>query len=93
MPGPKPKYQPEFETEEIAEAHRIARQRNAPSSQVQRAKMVLILSEHPDISHEALAQAVGLRPRAVMKWRKRWATQGFSLFDQPRSGRPPVFSP
>ena len=59
MPGPKPKYQPEFETEEIAEARRIARQRTAPSSHVHRAKMVVILSEHPDISHERLAQAVG----------------------------------
>ena len=93
MPGPKPKYQPQFETEEIAEARRIARQRTAPSSQVHRAKMVVVLSEHPDISHKVLAQGVGMHPRTVMKWRKRWAVQGFSLLDQPRSGRPPVFSP
>ena len=93
MPGPKPKYQPEFETEEIAEARRIARQRTAPSSHVHRAKMVVILSEHPDMSHERLAQAVGVHPRTVMKWRKRWSVEGFSLLDQPRSGRPPGFFP
>ena len=87
MPGPKPKYQPQFEAKEIAVARRIARQRSAPSSQVQRAKMVLVLSEQPDISHEALAQAVGLHPRTVMKWRKRWVAQGLSLLDQPRRPR------
>ena len=93
MPGPKPKYQPRFAAEEITEARRIARQRNAPSSQVQRAKMVLILSEHPDISHETLAGEVGMHPNTVKKWRKRWVAQGFTLLDQPRSGRPPRFSP
>ena len=76
MPGPKPKYQPQFKTEGIAEAGRIARQRTAPSFLVHRAKIVL--SEHPDISHERLAQAVGMHLRTVMKWRKRWAVQGFS---------------
>ena len=50
--------------------------------------MVLVLSEHPDISHERLAQGVGMHPRTVMKWRKRWAIEGFSLLDRPRSGRP-----
>ncbi len=93
MPGPKPKYQPESEREEIAEARRIPRQRTAPSSHVHRAKMVVTLSAHLDISHERLAQAVGVHPRTVMKWRKRWSVEGFSLLDQPRSGRPPFFFP
>lgn len=93
MPGPKPKYQPEFKPEEMAEARRIARQRTAPSSVVYRAKLVVILSDHPDMSHEKVARAVGLHPRTVIKWRKRWALEGFSLLDRPRSGRPPIFPP
>lgn len=93
MHGPKRRYRPQFEAEEIAEAQRIARQRNAPSSQVQRAKMVLILVDQPNISHEALAGEVGIHPTTAKKWRKRWAESGFTLLDRPRSGRPPVFSP
>lgn len=93
MSGPGPKYQPCFTQEEVAQARRLSRKLTAPSGQVQRAKMVLILSETPKIPNAALARQIGLHVNTVRKWRRRWATQGFCLVDEPRSGRPAVFSP
>ena len=90
MPGPQPKYQPSFTVEEVAQARKIARQLKAPSAYVWRARMVLSLSEHPSITQEALTREAGTHPNIVKKWRKRWATQDFSLEDRLRSGRPPV---
>jgi len=49
MPGPKPKHQPQFTPEEIAQAKQKARQHTAPSAEVLRAKRVLILQEEPKI--------------------------------------------
>jgi hypothetical protein len=36
---------------------------------------------------------VGLDDETVYKWRRRWATQEWSLQDAPRPGRPGSFSP
>jgi transposase len=93
MPGPKPKHQPQFTPEEIAQAKQKARQHTAPSAEVLRAKRVLILQEEPKIGNAAVAKRLGTHANTVWKWRKRWATEGFTLEDRPRSGRPPVFSP
>ena len=93
MSGPEPKYRPRFTQEEIAQARRLARRLKAPSAEVQRAKMVLVLLETPKITNAALARRIGIHINTVRKWRKRWSTQGLSLEDEPRSGRPPVFSP
>jgi transposase len=93
MPGPKPKHQPQFTPEEIAQAKQKARQHTAPSAEVLRAKRVLILQEEPKIGNAAVAKRLGTHANTVWKWRKRWATEGFTLEDRPRSGRPPVFPP
>ena len=53
MPSPYPQYQPEFTSEELAQARQVIRQHNAPHTLVVRAKMVLILSEAPKIGNAA----------------------------------------
>ena len=93
MPSPYPQYQPEFTPEELAKAQQVIRQHNAPHALVVRAKMVLILSEAPKIGNAALADEAGIHYNTAWKWRKRWATDGFRLTDDPRSGRPSIFSP
>lgn len=93
MSGPLPHYQPRFTEAQVAQAQSIIRQHNAPQSQVQRAKMVVALAEHPAIGNQQLADRGGVSSPTAQKWRKRWVEEGFTLDDLPRSGRPPTFSP
>ena len=93
MSGPQPQYQPRFTQAQIDQAQKLIRQRNAPHTKVQRAKMVLALAEAPSLSHQKLADAAGVSHPTAQKWRKRWVEEGFSLDDHQRSGRPPDFSP
>ncbi len=93
MPSPYPQYQPEFTSEELAQARQVIQQHNAPHTLVVRAKMVLILSEAPKIGNAALADRAGVHYNTAWKWRKRWASGEFRLTDAPRSGRPSDFSP
>lgn len=93
MPLPKPWHQPHFTEEQVAAARRLAAKRSAPLRQVVRARLTLALAEHPDHSHEQIAAECGVDRDTVYKWRRRWATQGWSLDDAPRSGRPRTFSP
>jgi hypothetical protein len=60
---------------------------------VQRFRLVLVLHEHPDLSHEAAARLVGLSSRQVQRWRRRWATGDFDIGDRDGRGRKPTFSP
>ena len=93
MPLPKPHYQPQFTPEQLAEARKVAAQHSAPIGQVRRARLALVLAEHPDLSHAEIGARCGLREQTVYKWRRRWTTAGFSLTDAPRSGRPRAFPP
>ncbi len=93
MSGPLPQYQPRFTKAQLAKAQKIIRQRNAPQSQVQRAKMVVALAENKAIGNQRLADRAGVSSSTAQKWRKRWTEEGFTLEDLPRSGRPPTFSP
>lgn len=65
-----------------------ARQLNGRHARVQRARLVLILHQQPAISSPAAARQLGRSASWVRKWRRRWATQGFSLGEAPRPGRP-----
>lgn len=56
---------------------------------MRRAQLVLVLHGQPWISSPAAARQLGRSVAWVRKWRKRWATQGFSLEDAPRPGRRP----
>jgi hypothetical protein len=78
MPLPKPHYQPQFTAAQLAEARKVAAQHSAPVAQVRRARLALTLAADDE---------------TVYKWRRRWATQGWSLTDAPRSGRPRGFPP
>jgi hypothetical protein len=93
MPLPLPHYQPQFTPEHLAVARKVAAQTSAPLRAVQRARLALLLAAHPDWSHNQIGAACGLREQTVYKWRRRWTTQGFSLDDAPRSGRPLGFPP
>lgn len=89
----RPEYTPSFSEQDIIAAQEICRKRNAPYVQVQRASLALFLHEHPNSYSVEAARALRLHEQTVRKWRKRWAEQGFSIQDEPRSGRPRRFSP
>jgi len=93
MRGPLPWYQPKFSTSEIRQAEAIVRRRHAPYAQVRRARLALELARNPAGSSRQIGLRLSLHAETVRKWRKRWATEGFSLEDKPRSGRPKSFSP
>jgi len=88
-----PEFNPTFADEEIQKAREICRRRNAPHVQVRRAQLALFLHEHPGAFSSEAASALGMHEQTVRKWRKRWAQVGFTLQDDPRSGRPRRFSP
>jgi hypothetical protein len=58
---------------------------------VQRARLVLLLHEQPDLRSPQAARRLGQSTAWVCKWRQRWVEQGFSLQDAPRPGRPSPF--
>jgi transposase len=91
--GCSPQSHSTFTTEQLAEARQIARAHHAPYVQVQRAKMMLHLAEHPLVSNRELAELLGVHRNMVSKWRSRWAKGDIRLEDEPRSGCPPTFTP
>ena len=93
MPLPKPLHQPRFTAEQLAEARRVVASHSAPQIHVRRARLALVLAEHPELSHKEIGARCGCDDQTVYKWRKRWASQGWSLDDAPRPGRPRGFSP
>jgi transposase len=63
-----------------------------PYFEVQRAKMILLAAE--GWSNDAIARSLRTPREVVSLWRKRFFEQRLAgLEDQPRSGRPRVFSP
>jgi transposase-like protein len=93
MRGPAPEFQPVFSRQERQQVQELLRRRNAPYSQIRRAKLAELLAARPDISSPEAARLLGVHEQFVRKWRRRWAKKGFGLEDLPRSGRPRVFSP
>jgi len=71
----------------------LARSSSAPHREVLRAKLTLVVVEQPEITHTEAGKRCGLQRHTVYSWRRRWAEEGWSLQDAPRSGRPRVFSP
>ena len=93
MPGPSPHYRPDFPDDFLAEARRLVAARTAASHLRQRARLVLLLREHPSASNVDIAASLGLHPNCVRRWRRRWAEGDLTLEDAPGRGRKPVFSP
>jgi len=91
--GPKPTFQPRFTPEQVAQARKVAARHTEAHVKVLRARMVIALAQHPDLSTPELARKVGVHEQTARKWRKRWATEGFRLEDRQRPGRKPGFSP
>ena len=93
MPGPAPTYQPTFSDEQIAHCQRLVRQQTAPQAQVYRAKLALLLHDHPALDNVTAGTHLGKHENWVRYWRRSWATDGFRLTDKPGRGRKPAFSP
>lgn len=93
MPPLAPIHRPQFTEEQLAHARQLAARTTAPHREVLRARLTLVLAAEPGLTHRQVATRAGLSPKTVEKWRRRWASEGWSLTDAPRSGRPPTFSP
>ena len=70
----------------------MAKQRHAPHSQVQRARLALLLYRRPAMPSPEAGRRLGQSTGWAYHWRRIWATEGFRLDDLPRSGRPRVYS-
>ena len=92
MPGPV-SARCTFPDDFVQDALDTVRRRTAAVQVVQRYRLVLLLQEQPSLRNEDAAAAVGLSPRQVQRWRRRWASGEFSVEDQPGRGRKPAFSP
>lgn len=79
--------------EQLALARKVAAARSAPHREVVRARLTLLLTGQPSLSHAQAARACGLSRDTVYEWRRRWSEDGWTLQDAPRSGRPRAFSP
>ena len=90
--GPPPEWQPRFSGKQIRLARAVARQRSAAHAAVQRAQLALLLRRYPRIRSPEAARRLGQSVDWVYRWRRLWATSGFTLKDKPRAGRPRVFS-
>jgi len=93
MPGPSPLYRPRFPDEFLTEARRLVAARTAASHLRQRARLVLLLHEHPALSNVEAGTRLDLHPNCIRRWRQRWAAGQFTLEDDAGRGRKPVFSP
>jgi hypothetical protein len=92
MRGPRP--EPcSFPEEFLQDALATVGRRTASVQEVQRFRLALLLHERPSLNHEDAAEMVGLSPRQVQRWRRRWVAGDFSVEDYPGRGRKPAFSP
>src|SRR5450432_2342490 len=90
MPGPlsKPCNFPDGLVQEaLAAVHR----RTVSVQVAQRFRLVLLLHRQSDLTNEAAADAVGLSPRQIQRWRSRWVAGDFTIEDLPGRGRKPAF--
>jgi hypothetical protein len=93
MRGPKPSHRPAFPAEFLAEAQALQGQRKISFQLRQRAALVCLLHQEPQISHPEAAATIHMPVDCVRRWRRRWALDDFSLEDKPGRGRKPDFSP
>jgi transposase len=85
-------YQIELSDDERARLEALARSYSSPHRDVVRAKIVLLAAG--GLSNEGIAVRLDTPRQIVSKWRKRFYEQRLpGLRDQPRTGRPPAFSP
>ena len=59
---------------------------------LKRARIVLLAAD--GVSTRAIAKEVGVQPRIVSLWRRRYADHGLDgLKDKPRPGKKPLYTP
>jgi transposase len=91
MPRNSP-FQIELSPAESDWLQRMAARYTSPYYSVVRAKIVLLAAQ--GLENQEIAQRLDLPRQVVSKWRKRFFDHRLEgLQDQPRSGRPPAFSP
>lgn len=93
MAGPAPTYRPTFAEAQVAECRALLRRHSAPQARVYRAKLALLLHEHPTLDNEAAGRALGKHANWVRYWRRAWVREGFRLTDKPGRGAKPTLSP
>lgn len=91
MPRKSP-YQIVLSVEERRKLEAIAAQYTSPYYIVVRAKIALMAAQGLD--NKTIGEKLSLPRQIVSKWRKRFFEQRLDgLYDRPRTGRPPAFSP
>jgi transposase len=91
MPRTSP-YQIVLSDDERRSLEATARRYTSPYRDVIRAKVVLYAAE--GLGNDEIAARLDTPRQIVSKWRKRFYEQRLpGLAEQPRGGRPPVFSP
>jgi|SRR5499426_2267892 len=75
-----------------SELEAVQRRTTVSAGLARRVRMVLLRAAGASLAD--VARWVGVAPRVVAKWLKRYRQQGLrGLGDKARPGRPPVFSP
>lgn len=78
--------------QERDELLRMARQYTSPYRVVVRSKVILMAAD--GLENKEIGERIDLPRQIVSKWRKRFFERRLAgLEDEPRSGRPPRFSP
>lgn len=79
--------------EQREELLQTARGRSLPARQVERARIILLASEGKQ--DREIAKELGITPKKVARWRKRYLTAGWKGLekDAPRPGRTPKITP
>ena len=80
-----------FLRQQVRQARLVAKQRSAAHSQVQRARLALLLYRQPSLPSPEAGRRLGQSTGWAYHWRRVWATERFRLDDLPRSGRPRVY--
>lgn len=79
-------------TEEIERIGELARSRTAPVRAAERARIIWLAREGRCVP--AIARELGIHPETIRFWLKRFNERGLAgLRDEPRSGRPPIYTP
>jgi hypothetical protein len=92
MRGRKKSFSLHLTDNQRAELQRWQRTSTLPVGLVRRARLILLLDQNQPVN--AASATAGLAPKNARKWIRRFLDHGLAgLKDQPRTGRPPVFSP
>ena len=78
MPGPSALDRPTFPDEFLDQCRSLVHRRMVSHGQHQRARLVLLLHESPELSNVAAGALVELHANSVRLWRHRWSCGDFS---------------